>query len=1161
MKKIKNTFAALLILAIFMIGSIPALADIATSASAPTMQSDIVLNDHDVAAFKELVAQRALDISYDLNQDNILDSEDVQILKNKIDFFDRYFQRNSQLDSRDFNVFAELVMMDSSSLIGGSEFDLNLDYQIDVLDIQLLIIFMQKYDLNGRVIEYEEEIEYEYEDEPSTSVSASGSGSSVSASSISTSSRPISVRPVQYQGSYCKYNAEYMYLAVDDVEGLFRSGESVSSRTNTFSLKDYRPSYYGTEPATEVVRQNFYYKHPKFDSEQTASVTISKFDSEDKANKVFDTVKAKHQSNVVRSNDFGIGEESYCLEIPYASKKDTSCNIRSGNTIIGVRLFYEDDNLAQRIIERYYKELREICSFKPTPITPTPIIIEPTPIIIEPMSSKYEFAVTSETYPGSKIDSVQEGNLFCADEFGSGWEWLEFHEEGGWGVKGNVKRNPSVSRAWVNINDQNAECFSTGKRYGMTWDVTNSNGATCNSDKGLYGSEYNPQDISGYNVGYDIKCNAYQGDTPCEYERPLLCVYKGNKVTPIPSKLPDLYVKDIKRTNSNWIEVLVGKKGGMDYQGYISVQLTDEKGNTYNAGFNHKYFDTNDGFAKVHFANVADSNAEQFKAYVDSNNNVKESNENNNHLYKKVEVWEYVEDSPIDEEATPIENPDSPPSVLTQDFIALGQTFSLNNKNNIAYFNPRNVGDRKVAIILNNVEEIGVIETTAKEDVRVRLQKEIRKHYFIADDQSPANDVVLLQSVIKNVESELNGNYETKLNSEIKKSDLDYGVTTFIYKGQALIIVGDNSPSENVVLAKRISKYLKDQKNIDAIQKVSSDVTNDDLRTELFQKKITKQFAEFTIVSSENQRASEVDFKVAEGSTKTIYLGSNNPLRSISVRVRDIEKDGRDYKVSLVVTRRLVVQKTEYKVDEADVKALAKYITAGKTKDTWDVNLDGQVNVADVVKLTYWINNLDPMLDKDEALTSDDVGVFKKAVAMDENRILDSELFDINGDDVVDAGDVNRLSRIVVDLDIVRETTEVEIRPSEETLVHSIRESFEDSDEVVSQVVDELVYQEISAEDELVVIEDSIDLNCEGCLEEAKCLSLGTRLIRDENALYCDLDNELKDQKKDGLTCQNNFECENNACLSGTCYNLAKELEEQRGMMEKINSWFKKIFR
>ncbi|MBC8494771.1 hypothetical protein H8D36_01325, partial [archaeon] len=1065
------------------------------------------------------------------------------------------------------DVFAELVMMDSSSLIGGSEFDLNLDYQIDVLDIQLLIIFMQKYDLNGRVIEYEEEIEYEYEDEPSTSVSASGSGSSVSASSISTSTRPISVRPVQYQGSYCKYNAEDMYLAADDVEGLFRSGESVSSRTNTFSLKDYRPSYYGTEPATEVVRQNFYYKHPKFDSEQTASVTISKFDSEDKANKAFDTVKAKHQSNVVRSNDFGIGEESYCLEIPYASKKDTSCNIRSGNTIIGVRLFYEDDNLAQRIIERYYKELREICSFKPTPITPTPITIEPTPILIEPMPPmhSYEFAVTSETYPGSKIDSVQEGNLFCADEFGSGWEWLEFHEEGGWGVKGNVKRNPSVSRAWVNINDQNAECFSTGKRYGMTWDVTNSNGATCNSDKGLYGSEYNPQDVSGYNVGYDIKCNAYQGDTPCEYERPLLCVYKGTKVIPpTPSRLPDLYVKDIKRTNTNWIEVLVGKKGGMDYQGYISVQLTDEKGNTYNAGFNHKYFDTNDGFAKVHFANVADSNAEQFKAYVDSNNNVKESNENNNHLYKKVEVWGYVEDSPIDEEATPIENPDSPPSVLTQDFIALGQTFSLNNKNNIAYFNPRNVGDRKVAIILKDVEEIGIVEERISEesqDRRIRLQEKIRKHYFIVDDQAPSNDILLLTNLVENVKSEFDEDYETKLNSEVKKTDLDNGVTTFIYKDQVLIIVGENSQSKNVILAKKIAEYLKNKKNIEVIQKLSSEITNNDLRKELFQKKTTKQFAEFTIVSSENQRASEVDFKVAEGSTKTIYLGSNNPLRSISVRVRDIEKDGRDYKVSLVVTKRIVVQKTEYKVDEADVKALAKYITAGKTKDTWDVNLDGQVNVADVVKLTYWINNLDPMLDKDKALTSDDVGVFKKAVSMDENSILDSELFDINGDGVVNAGDVSRLSRIVVDLDIVREAIEVEIRPSEETLVHSIRETFEDSDEAVSQVVDELVYQEISAEDELVVIEDSIDLNCEGCLEEAKCLSLGTRLIRDENALYCDLDNELKDQKKDGLTCQNNFECENNACLSGTCYNLAKELEEQRGMMEKITNWFKKIFK
>jgi LPXTG-motif cell wall-anchored protein len=145
-----------------------------------------------------------------------------------------------------------------------------------------------------------------------------------------------------------------------------------------------------------------------------------------------------------------------------------------------------------------------------------------------------QFALTPNNYQGSLITSVNTGNSICESEIGLGSEWIEFHEQWGWGINGNLVNVNQAERVWVWINDQNAECFSTNNQYGMTWDVvTYDNKATCNSDIGLFGSEYNPQMVNQdyYNVDYDRKCNAYQGDTPCYMERPLLCKYANTYFT------------------------------------------------------------------------------------------------------------------------------------------------------------------------------------------------------------------------------------------------------------------------------------------------------------------------------------------------------------------------------------------------------------------------------------------------------------------------------------------------------------------------------------------------------------------------------------------------------------------------------------------------------
>ncbi len=161
-------------------------------------------------------------------------------------------------------------------------------------------------------------------------------------------------------------------------------------------------------------------------------------------------------------------------------------------------------------------------------------------------SQLYEYAITNTDFLGSAITSTAVGNSYCESEFGSDWDWLEFHEESGWDVFASSEdalyANSTTDRAWVWINNQNAECFSTGNSYGMTWDFHDPGyhpeipaEITCNTDRGLTDPEYNPQDMGGG----ELKCNAYSGDTPCNKSRPLACVSVSGGAT-IPSQPADI---------------------------------------------------------------------------------------------------------------------------------------------------------------------------------------------------------------------------------------------------------------------------------------------------------------------------------------------------------------------------------------------------------------------------------------------------------------------------------------------------------------------------------------------------------------------------------------------------------------------------------------------
>lgn len=123
-------------------------------------------------------------------------------------------------------------------------------------------------------------------------------------------------------------------------------------------------------------------------------------------------------------------------------------------------------------------------------------------------------AMTPKCYIGSEIESISWADAECASAFGPEWHWLEFHKDGGWAAAGPWRDAIGVGeRAWVTIDDQDAECFESSS--GLTWlRASQESGATCWPGTGLDGPQFTPH------VG---ACNPYNGDTPCSMCRRIIC--------------------------------------------------------------------------------------------------------------------------------------------------------------------------------------------------------------------------------------------------------------------------------------------------------------------------------------------------------------------------------------------------------------------------------------------------------------------------------------------------------------------------------------------------------------------------------------------------------------------------------------------------------------
>ncbi len=88
-----------------------------------------------------------------------------------------------------------------------------------------------------------------------------------------------------------------------------------------------------------------------------------------------------------------------------------------------------------------------------------------------------------------------------------------------------------------------------------------------------------------------------------------------------------------------------------------------------------------------------------------------------------------------------------------------------------------------------------------------------------------------------------------------------------------------------------------------------------------------------------------------------------------------------------------------------------------------------------------------------------------------------------------------------------------------------------------------------------------------GCKVDNRCLQYGSRFVRNEKPVYCDLDADVRTQKQNRDSCQNNYECLSNSCGNGICQDIneriegiEQELKEQRSLLQKILDFFSRLF-
>ncbi|NTV22802.1 MAG: hypothetical protein HGA85_00310 [Nanoarchaeota archaeon] len=87
------------------------------------------------------------------------------------------------------------------------------------------------------------------------------------------------------------------------------------------------------------------------------------------------------------------------------------------------------------------------------------------------------------------------------------------------------------------------------------------------------------------------------------------------------------------------------------------------------------------------------------------------------------------------------------------------------------------------------------------------------------------------------------------------------------------------------------------------------------------------------------------------------------------------------------------------------------------------------------------------------------------------------------------------------------------------------------------------------------------DSSCNGCTIGDNCLPYGIRTTSGKEDVYCGISSKLESQKPNDASCQNDYECMTNSCATGKCADIAGDIRETKGLLQKALSWLERLFK
>jgi len=380
-------------------------------------------------------------------------------------------------------------------------------------------------------------------------------------------------------------------------------------------------------------------------------------------------------------------------------------------------------------------------------------------------------------------------------------------------------------------------------------------------------------------------------------------------------------------------------------------------------------------------------------------------------------------------------------------------------------------------------------------------------YLFVVEDDAPSSDIILMHNAIESLDLE-SPEAVVKLNREVGKNDLKNRVVTFVHEQKAVIIVGSTSPSEHVILAQKIETYLKG-KGISTIQKISTEVTSDDLKDALTGVETTYTCPECDITDT-----------LEEGASKNY----NSNGKEFEVKVLFITEDSSEVKLSIngEETDGLLAGQSYTLADGSILKILEVVQEEENAGDITQDIVEFGIIVSSKPKYTCPECDIKDTLQEEESKTYSSKGKTLEVKLLFVTEDSSEAKFTVNGEESEGllAGQIYAFKGGVIlkVLDVIQSEA--------------------------GDVTNDLV------EFGLIVLD--IEQCNSGCIKDDVCLPFGTRLDYNGASSYCDIDKTIKSQKIEDETCNNNYECSSNVCVNNKCISP--------NFIQKVLNWLSSLF-